>query len=104
MDDWWNAGRGVGAIDVPALLDGPAGNALHEMCGTGALIGLFLTRDGGALGVSVTVDSVTRREYFHDSESLAGWLDSGLDPVRAAVAGVRPPSASGRSVKRVRAL
>ena len=104
MTDWLDAQLAAGALDVPALLDGKAGELLHEMAGAGALVSLGLTGDGGALGVTITVDGRWRREYFRDSEALADWLAEGLEPAKAAAEVARTARASSGSRKRSRGL
>lgn len=104
MDDWFSSGRNGTALDVPALLDSDAGRLLHEMAGTGALVSLGLTRDGGALGVTVLVDGQYRREYFRECEGLAEWLGDGLGPVRERVAVAKSTRVSPKYGKSLRSL
>ena len=104
MDDWFSADGNGSAIDVLGVLDSKGGELLHEVCATGALVSIGLTRDGGALGVTVTVDGRWRREYFRDGESLAEWLGGGLDGIRAAVAASRPPGGGLAAKRKVRAF
>lgn len=85
MSDWF-AGNGKGSpVDAPALMD-TAGDALKELVRLGALVSLGLTSDGGALGVTVTLDGRWRREYFREHEQLIDWLSGAVD----AVANGRP--------------
>lgn len=93
--DWFDEGRGGGALDVLALLDSGAGGALHEVVASGALLSLGLTSDGGALGVTITVDGRWRREYFRDPDELGVWLAEALPAVRAAVEASRASSDRG---------
>ncbi len=105
MDDWFDGGGASGSkVDVPALLDSDAGGALGELVALGALVSLGTTRDGGALGVTVTVDGRWRREYFRDSESLALWMSEALPAVRVAVAAVTASAAPGGRGRRLRGL
>ena len=53
MDDWFDAGTGGAAIDVVALLDGPAGEAVSALVDTGALVGLGLKSQLERLGPAV---------------------------------------------------
>lgn len=103
-DDWFDGGGSGRAVDVAALLDGPAMEALIEVVGLGALLGLGTTSDGGALGVTITVDGRWRREYFRDSEDLVVWLSEALPAVRAAVASPPASSARGSRQRRSRGL
>lgn len=104
MGDWLDAGGSGSAIDVAALLDSKGGEFLHEVAATGALVSLGLTSDGGALGVTVTVDGRYRREYFRTAEDLADWLRGGLDDIRAAVELARAARQATGSRKRPRSL
>lgn len=85
-DDWFSgSGGGGNRIDVRALLDSDGGEGLGVLVEAGALVSMGLTRDGGALGVTVTVDGRWRREYFRDAEDLATWVSEAVPAVRAAV-------------------
>lgn len=84
MSDWFDEGRAGKAVDVVALLDSDAGNSLRDVVALGALVSLGLTSDGGALGVTITVDGRWRREYFREAEELGEWLAEALPAVRAA--------------------
>lgn len=86
MSDWFDGAGGSGsAVDVPALLDSVGGEAVAHLVGLGALVSLGLTRDGGALGITVTVDGRWRREYFRDAEDLQVWMAEAVPAVRAAI-------------------
>lgn len=87
MSDWFE-GAGDGArVDVVAMLDSEAMKRLAAMVDFGALVSLSLTSDGGALGVTVTVDGRWRREYFRQVEQLDLWTEEAMAPVREACAG-----------------
>ncbi len=85
MDDWFASGGSGKQVDVPALLDSAGAEALWEVVSIGALVSIGMTRDGGALGVTVTVDGRWRREYFRDPEELSTWMSEALPAVRQAV-------------------
>jgi hypothetical protein len=78
---WFDEGGGGTPVDVTAMLDSKASELLHELVGAGALISLGLTSDGGALGLTVTVDGAWRREYFRDDSTLIAWLEEAMAPV-----------------------
>jgi len=103
MDDWFDSGRGA-ALDVAALMDSEAGAAVWRAVGCGALISLGLTSDGGALGITVTVDGRWRREYFRDADDLAGWLGDGLAAISDAVQLARATRGANGRQKAVRRL
>lgn len=86
MSDWFAEGGRGAPCDVDAILDGAGGETLQELVGVGALVSLGLTSDGGALGVTITVDGRWRREYFRDGAELRDWLAEAIPAVRAAIA------------------
>lgn len=93
MSDWFSGTSGSGSpVDVEAVMDSKAPAALWEIVQAGALLSLGTTSDGGALGVTVTVDGRWRREYVRSSEELEAWLSEALPAVRAALAS--PPASS----------
>jgi len=100
MDDWFEGNGDGRGIDVAALMDSEAGLAIWTVVGSGALVSLGLTSDGGALGVTVTVDGRWRREYFRGPDDLVSWLSDGLAAIEAAVA--RSREARGVNGKRKR--
>lgn len=85
MSDWFDAGGTGKEVDVPALFDGPSAEGVWSLVQCGALVSLGTTSDGGALGVTVTVDGRWRREYFRDAEDLLTWLAEALPAVRVAI-------------------
>lgn len=100
-DDWFDSAGGSGRpVDVAATLEGGL-DALQECVQLGALVALGTTSDGGALGVTITVDGRWRREYFRDGADLVDWLAEALPAVRAATA-APPASAGGRERQRRR--
>lgn len=103
MSDWFNAGGNASTIDVVALLDSDAGKILHEIIGFGALVSCGLTSDGGALGITITVDGQWRREYFRTEDEMANWLLGATDAVRTAVEQSRASRASSGQRRRTRA-
>lgn len=74
MTDWLDAGRSGGAVDVAAVMDSKAPELAWRVVQAGALLSFGRTSDGGALGVTVTIDGRWRREYFRDAEDLTEWL------------------------------
>jgi len=93
MSDWF-AGRGDGqALDVVALLDSALPAVISEIVQAGALVSMGTTSDGGALGVTVTLDGRWRREYFRDQDELMSWLLEARLAVDSAAD--RSPASSG---------
>jgi hypothetical protein len=101
MGDWLDGGGSGSPCDARALLDSGASDLICSVVEAGALVSLGLTSDGGALGVTVTVDGRWRREYFRDSESMMLWLSDGLPDIQAA-AGDRRASSVQRQRQRSR--
>lgn len=94
-DDWFDGGGGSNPADVASILDCDGWAGLVECVALGALVALGTTRDGGALGVTVTVDGRWRREYFRDGADLTAWVAEALPAVRDAVGGL-PVASPGR--------
>jgi|SRR4051794_27814384 hypothetical protein len=96
MGGSWLEGGGNGhEVDVVELLDADVAKGLGEIVQTGALLSLGTTSDGGALGLTVTVDGVYRREYVRSHDELLAWLAEAVPGVTEASGGTRP-SAGGR--------
>lgn len=82
------------------MFDSGAPALLAACVAMGALVSVGTTSDGGALGVTVTLDGRWRREYFRDTEALNDWL------TEAALAlgemGASLPASSGPRTRRAR--
>jgi hypothetical protein len=74
VSDWLDAGGTGSAVDVAALMDSEAGPMAWRVVQAGALLSFGRTSDGGALGVTVTIDGRWRRDYFRETEELVQWL------------------------------
>lgn len=74
MSDWLDGGAGGKSVDVTAVMDSDAAPLAWRVVQAGALLSFGRTSDGGALGVTVTIDGRWRREYFRDAEELVEWL------------------------------
>jgi hypothetical protein len=103
-EDWFESGGGGLPLDVVALLDSAAADGIAVLVGLGALVSLGTTRDGGALGVTVTVDGRWRREYFRQSEELTGWIAEAIPAVREAVEALASSAARSPRARRSRGL
>lgn len=98
-----NIGGTKSRVDVAAVLDGKGWDALLECVHLGALVGLGTTADGGALGVTITVDGAWDREYFRSGEELVDWMSEAMPVVREALEASAASSGRGsgsRSRKR----
>ncbi len=103
-DDWFAGGGSGSKVAARSLLDSLGALALWEMVELGALVSLGTTRDGGALGITVTVDGRWRREYFRDAEELDTWVSEALPAVRLAVEALAASSAQAPRQRRSRGL
>jgi hypothetical protein len=99
--DWFDEGGSGSAVDVVALLDSSAGALMWHIVDFGALLSLGKTSDGGALGITVTVDGRWRREYFRAVEPLVDWLTEALPAIEVACK-ARPASSVGLTRSRGR--
>jgi hypothetical protein len=101
VTDWLDEGAASKTVDVAALLDSEAAELAWRVVQAGALLSFGRTSDGGALGVTVTIDGRWRREYFRDTEELVQWF-SGAAEYAEDVAAQEAASPSRR--KRTRGL
>lgn len=101
MTDWFDGAGNGSRVDVAKLMDGLAAQGVAEMVQAGALVSLSTTSDGGALGVTVTVDGRFRREYFRDEDELLAWMAEAVAAVHSAK-GSSPPSAPRSRSRRSR--
>lgn len=89
--------QGTGsAVDVAALMDSGVPDVLWRIVAGGALVSIGRTSDGGALGITVTLDGRWRREYFREPDEATDWL------LRAAAAVEEAPPASSAPRQRSR--
>ena len=100
-DDWFEGGGSGSPVDVAALLDGTGvTESIAALVVCGALVSIGTTSDGGALGVTVTLDERRRREYFRDPEALTEWLLPAVEAV--ALAAKSRPAFDARPSRRRR--
>lgn len=85
MSDWFAGNGSSKAVDVAALWDSGALEVFTELVQLGSLVSIGITSDGGALGVTVTLDGRWRREYFRDSDELTSWLIGARNGVKDAI-------------------
>lgn len=99
MSDWFEDGGASSQVDVAAVMDSGAPETLWRIVTAGALVSVGRTSDGGALGVTVTMDGRWRREYFRDAEDLTSWLLGAAEAVEdqaARLAASSAPRSRGR--------
>lgn len=96
---WLDGGGSGNAVDVVELLgDAQMAKGLATIVAAGALLSLGTTSDGGALGITVTINGEWRREYVRNAEELGAYLAEAVpgveDLLAAAGRQVKPASAS----------
>lgn len=84
VGDWFDGNGGGAPLDVAKLLDGHVSDGVSELVRLGALVSMGLTSDGGALGITVTMDGRWRREYFRGEEEATAWIAEAIPAVAAA--------------------
>jgi hypothetical protein len=100
-DSWFDQASNGAAVDVHGICgDTAAWKALLDVVEAGALVSLSTTRDGGALGVTVTIDGRWKREYFRDGAEMLTWLDGASDAARSARGSDRPSDDQGSRSRR----
>lgn len=98
MTDWLDQGTAGKAVDVAAVMDSAAAELGWRVVTAGALLSFGRTSDGGALGVTVTIDGRWRREYFRDADELVDWLTGAAEFAEAeAERQAASPAPRGRS-------
>jgi hypothetical protein len=101
VSDWLDGGGNGTPVDVCALLDHEAWAEVWNLVNLGALVSLGTTSDGGALGITITVDGRWRRTYVRDSEDLCSFVSEAVPSVVTACE-ARAASAAPRSRQRGR--
>jgi hypothetical protein len=71
---WFDDAGNGSPVDVLALWDSQIPDGIANIVARGALVSVGTTSDGGALGITVTLDGRWRREYFRESEPAVEWL------------------------------
>jgi hypothetical protein len=104
MEDWFDGAGSGGSVDIEALIDSKATELLMECVGLGALVSMGTTSDGGALGVTITVDGRWRREYFRDAETFLTWMAEAVPAVRSATEARSASSVPRKRERRSRGL
>lgn len=96
MSDWLDGGGRGHVVDVVAIMDSKAAELMWAMVQAGALVSVGTTSDGGALGVTVTLDGRWRREYFREADELVDWLTGGLPFIQEEAARLAASTAQGK--------
>lgn len=99
---WFEEGGSGNPVDVEKLFDSGVPTLIAGIVSAGALVSIGRTSDGGALGITVTLDGRWRREYFRDSDEATDWL-MGAHMAVLDEASRTPPASSGRRPRSRRA-
>lgn len=81
-------------IDPATFFDATASEYIASLVQAGCLVSLYRTSDGGALGVSVTLDGEQEKDYFRAPEELHEWLrevDQAVSEVPASAPSAKRP-------------
>lgn len=97
---WLDGGGNGSAVDVHEVLDAQVVKGLLDMVEAGALVSLGTTSDGGALGVTVTVDGEWRREYLRNNDEALAYCAEAVPAVTDLLASGRPSAASRQRPRR----
>lgn len=100
MTSWFDDAGNGSAVEVPALLTDQVVDLVSHVVTSGALVSIGRTSDGGALGVTVTLDGKWRREYFREPEELVTWLMAAAEAVQAESERLAASSGSRRRSRR----
>lgn len=98
---WFDEGGAGSAVDVAAVMDSElVTDPLWAIVAAGALVSIGRTSDGGALGVTVTLDGRWRRQYFRDTEELSAWLVGAASAVEEEAERLAASSAPRKRARR----
>jgi hypothetical protein len=97
---WLDGGGSGHAVDVHELVDAQVTHGILQMVEAGALVSMGTTSDGGALGITVTVDGEWRREYLRTNDEAMAYLAEAVPAITDLLAGGRPSAASRQRPRR----
>jgi len=98
--DWFTEDGAGEKLDVLAVLDPGALDAVVAVVATGALVSLGMSGDGGALSLTVTSDGRWRREWFRDGEAIRQWLAGAAEFLRNGGGRSTPTGSRRRAASR----
>jgi hypothetical protein len=102
---WFDGGGSGNAVDVAALLaETKVWAGIAEMVEAGSLVSMGTTSDGGALGITVTVNGRWRREYVRSGDELLAYIAEAVPAVtdELAAEGRRPARSDASDAPRGR--
>jgi len=100
VSDWFDGGGAGSPVDVRAVLDADVSGVLFDCVAMGALVSFGTTSDGGALGVTVTVDGRWRRAYVRTTEDLEAFVSEAYPAVKSLTSAEPASSAPRRRTRR----
>ena len=100
MADWFEEGGSGSPVDVAKVMDSKAADLVWELIAGGVLVSLGTTSDGGALGITVTLDGRWRRQYFRETEEAVSWLEGAVAHVLPEAKRQAAPSGRQRRTRR----
>jgi hypothetical protein len=104
VSDFFDGGSGGVPVDVRAVLDSDVAGVLFDIVALGALVSFGTTSDGGALGVTVTVDGRWRRVYVRTTAELEDFVAEAFPAVRELLEAPPASSAPRKRQRRSRGL
>jgi hypothetical protein len=90
LSEWIDEGGSGSPVDVAGFMDSRIPELFGRIVAAGALLSVGSTSDGGAIGITVTLDGRWRRQWFRESDEAVDWLEAGASWLEAQ----RPPSAA----------
>lgn len=91
MDDWFESGRGGALLPVHEMFTAGVVDAVIRLLEQGALVSVCVSRDGGAIGFTVTSDGRWSRQWFREPAQAEEWMTAGSEYLAA-----NPPAAADR--------
>jgi len=92
----FKVGKGKIQVKLEEVITSSVAELLIDIIGKGALVSMGLSRDGGALACTVTLNGEWDREWFRTEEELVEWMAEAADLVGEMTA---QPSTGKRSTR-----
>lgn len=92
--DWFDSGGAGAAVDVSALLGEGCIGLVGRLLEHGCLVAFGVSRDGGALGCTITSDGRWRREWFREESELSTFLLGAATSLDSSPRDAQSPPAS----------
>jgi hypothetical protein len=100
VSDFFDGGGSGSPVDVRAVLDAGCTEVLWDCVALGALVSFGTTSDGGALGVTVTVDGRWRRVYVRSTDELEAFISEAYPAVKSLLGASTASSAPRKRSRR----